>query len=96
MSVTGIVAPCGSFFHKIYGDKHIGDIKEQSFYDIWKSDKYQQVMSFLRSDRFDAKSMCASLCLQDKINEELYKIIELNQPLPEVKNKDNMPHVNFI
>ena len=96
MSGTGIVAPCGSFFHKVYGDKHIGDIKEESFYDIWKSDKYQQVMSFLRSDRFDAKSMCASLCLQDKINEELYKIIELNQPLPEVENKDNMPHVNFI
>ena len=28
MSGTGIVAPCGSFFHKRYGRFHIGDIKE--------------------------------------------------------------------
>ena len=34
MSGTGIVAPCGSFFHKICNDKHIGDIKDESFYEI--------------------------------------------------------------
>lgn len=96
MSGTGIVAPCGSFFHKIYNDKHIGDIKDESFYEIWKSDKYQEVMNFLRSKRFDAKSMCATLCLQDKVNEELFKIIELNQPIPQIDKQDNMPHVNFI
>lgn len=96
MSGTGIVAPCGSFFHKIYTDKHIGDIKEESFYDIWNSDKYQEVMNFLRSKKFDAKSMCATLCLQDKVNEELYKIIELDQPLPQAQRTDNIPHVNFI
>ena len=96
MSGTGIVAPCGSFFHKIYSDKHIGDIRDKSFYEIWNSDKYQEVMNFLRSDRFDAKSMCATLCLQDKVNEELYRIIEKDSPLPEIKNSDNLPHVNFI
>ena len=96
MSGTGIVAPCGSFFHKIYQDKHIGDIKEESFYDIWNSDRYSEVMNYLRSAKFDAKSMCATLCLQDKVNEELFKIIELGQPIPEAKHQDNMPHVNFI
>ena len=94
--VQGLLPLADHFFHKMYHDKHIGDIKDESFYDIWKSDKYQDVMNYLRSNRFDAKSMCATLCLQDKVNEELYKIIELNEPIPEIKNKDNMPHINFI
>ena len=35
LSGTGIVAPCGSFFHPRYKKFHIGDLKENSFYDIW-------------------------------------------------------------
>ncbi len=35
MSGTGIVAPCGSFFHERYNRYHIGDIKEQRFSEIW-------------------------------------------------------------
>lgn len=95
MSGTGIVAPCGSFFHKDYESYHIGDIKETSLFDIWNSPKYDQVISFLRSDKFDAKSMCATLCLQDKVNEVLYNIIEKDVEYSR-PSADNLPHLNFI
>lgn len=96
MSGTGIVAPCGSFFHDDYNKYHIGDIKDESFYDIWSSDKYLEVINFLRSSKFDAKSMCATLCLQDKVNEQLYEIIEHGTVLPTNIRVDNIPHKNYI
>ena len=96
MSGTGIVAPCGSFFHKRYSQQHIGDIKEERFFDIWNSQKYKEVMSYLASDAFDAKTQCASLCLQDKVNEKLNDLMENNIPLDDVANIQVPPHVNFI
>ena len=96
MSGTGIVAPCGSFFHKDYSHNHIGDIKEESFYKIWASDDYMRVINFLRSEKFDAKSMCATLCLQDKVNGQLYNIIEKDGVLTKPKRIDNIPHTNYI
>ena len=48
-------------------------------------DKYPDVMNYLRSNKFDAKSMCATLYLQDKVNERLYKIIELDHPIPKIQ-----------
>ena len=95
MSGTGIVAPCGSFFHQDYQNYHIGDIKDTSLYEIWNSKKYDEVMAFLRSDKFDAKSMCATLCLQDKVNETLYNIIEKDASYAK-PSVENLPHVNFI
>ncbi|QNJ01750.1 radical SAM protein [Synechococcus sp. PROS-U-1] len=95
MSGTGIVAPCGSFFHKDYDNYHIGDIKDTSFFDIWSSDKYDEVIAFLRSEQFDAKKMCATLCLQDKVNEVLYNIIEKDAVYTKPKST-NLPHLNFI
>ena len=96
MSGTGIVAPCGSFFHKRYSQQHIGDIKEERFFDIWNSQKYKEVMSYLASDAFDAKTQCASLCLQDKVNEKLNDLMENNIPLDDVSDIQEPPHVNFI
>jgi len=95
MSGTGIVAPCGSFFHSDYERYHIGDIKVTPFYDIWNSSQYDQVIAFLRSSHFDAKTMCATLCLQDKVNEALYNIIEQNVPITR-PSTENLPHLNFI
>ena len=53
-------------------------------------------MKYLRSDKFDAKTMCATLCLQDKVNEELYKIIECGKEIPTLERTDNIPHSNYI
>lgn len=96
MSGTGIVAPCGSFFHEKYGRYHIGHIEEQRFRDIWASDKYWEVMTHLGSDRFDPRRECATLCLQDKVNEQLYDLVEKSKPLPDVLGKPLPPHVEFI
>ena len=96
MSGTGIVAPCGSFFHKRYGRYHIGDIKETRLKDIWASDAYLEVMSYLASDGFDPRSMCATLCLQDKVNEALFDLKERGIPLADVSAAPQPRHVNFI
>jgi MoaA/NifB/PqqE/SkfB family radical SAM enzyme len=96
MSGTGIVAPCGSFFHERYKSRHIGDIAEQRFSDIWGSQKYSEVMSFLASDKFDARRDCATLCLQDKVNEKLNDMVEHNIELEDVSEKPIPQHINFI
>ncbi len=96
MSGTGIVAPCGSFFHERYNRYHIGDIKEQRFSEIWASEEYNEVMSYLASNEFDAKSYCATLCLQDKVNERLNDLMENDIPLEDVSDKKLPMHINFI
>jgi len=96
MSGTGIVAPCGSFFHKNYSRYHIGHIEETRFKDIWASDEYMEVISHLASEQFDARKQCATLCLQDKVNEALYNLVEQNIPLPDVTGKPLPMHSNFI
>lgn len=96
MSGTGIVAPCGSFFHNRYKRFHIGDIKDKRFKDIWASDEYKEVMGHLASDKFDARRQCATLCLQDKVNEALNDLVENDIPLPDVAGRKLPMHLNFI
>jgi radical SAM protein with 4Fe4S-binding SPASM domain len=96
MSGTGIVAPCGSFFHSRYKRFHIGDIKNQRFKDIWNSEEYKEVMGHLSSEKFDARKQCATLCLQDKVNEVLNDLMENNVPLQNTDNKQIPMHINFI
>ena len=97
MSGTGLIAPCGSFFNEKYKQYHIANITDEGvrFKDVIKSDRYWEVINFLASDKFDACSMCETLCLQDKSNEVLdgYKkgLNKLEKP------QGNIPqHVNFI
>jgi MoaA/NifB/PqqE/SkfB family radical SAM enzyme len=71
MSGSGLVAPCGMLFNERYKKFHIGNICEQRFKDIWASDRYWEVMSYLASPDFNAQKMCGSLCLQHKVNEAL-------------------------
>lgn len=90
-SGSGLVAPCGMLFNNQYKKYHIGNITEKRYKDIWKSDRYWQVMKMLSSKEFNPKIMCGSLCLQHKCNEYLYTLSELNKPL------GNKPeHINFI
>ncbi|MBW1988980.1 MAG: radical SAM protein [Deltaproteobacteria bacterium] len=94
-SGSGLVAPCGMLFNSRYKKYHMGNIAEQSFKDIWKSDRYREVLDLLASDKFDARTMCGSLCLQHKVNECLWAIKQENAPLPEPSEEEPM-HVNFI
>jgi MoaA/NifB/PqqE/SkfB family radical SAM enzyme len=94
-SGSGLVAPCGMLFNSKYSKYHIGNIAETSFKELWQSDRYWEVMDLIASDRFDAKTMCGSLCLQHKVNEYLYEIKELGAS--PVKSDTAAPmHINFI
>jgi len=95
LSGSGLVAPCGMLFNEKYKKYHIGNIAENSFKEIWMSDRYRQVMDFIGSDSFDARTMCGTLCLQHKVNEYLFDLKEKQANL--VQPGGEIPlHVNFI
>lgn len=94
-SGSGLVAPCGMLFNSKYKKYHIGNICEKSFKEIWKSDRYWEVINLLASDKFDAQKMCGSLCLQHKVNEFLCEF--KTDKIKPVKVSGGIPqHVNFI
>jgi len=94
-SGSGLVAPCGMFFNKRYKKYHIGNIADKSFKEIWKSERYWEVLNLIASEKFDAKTMCGSLCLQHKVNEFLWDLkmgkMILKQPVGEPPM-----HHNFV
>ncbi|KKM86093.1 hypothetical protein LCGC14_1282490 [marine sediment metagenome] len=96
ISGSGLVAPCGMLFNDRYKEKfHIGNIAETRFKDLFYSDRYWEVMDYIVSDDFDAKTMCGSLCLQHNCNEHLYKIFEEGLPVKEPTGP--LPqHINFV
>lgn len=72
ISGTGLVAPCGFLFNERYEKLyHIGNITEKSFKEIWQSDRYWEVMDRLASDKFNAQTMCGTLCMQHSVNKAL-------------------------
>ncbi len=95
LSGSGLVAPCGMLFNSKYSKYHIGNIADTRFKDLWKSERYWEVMNLIASDKFDARTMCGTLCLQHKVNEFLWKLKEEAEPMPEPPEKD-APHINFI
>lgn len=93
LSGTGLVAPCGMLFNEKYSKYHIGNINTTSFKEIWQSDRYKQVMEEIASPRFNAQTMCGTLCLQHKVNEYLWSLkngSEFSIPT------EAPPHKNFI
>ena len=58
-------------FNDKYKKFHMGNIVEQRFRDILQSDRYWEVVNYLASPRFNAQTMCGTLCLQHKVNEAL-------------------------
>jgi len=95
-SGSGLVAPCGMLFNSRYKKYHIGNLAETSFKEIWQSDRYREVLDLLASDKFDARTMCGSLCLQHKVNECLWGLKREESCLEDVKDKLVPMHVNFI
>jgi MoaA/NifB/PqqE/SkfB family radical SAM enzyme len=94
ISGTGLVAPCGMLFGEAYKKFHIGNIVHESFKDMVKGDRYWEVVNYLASPNFNAKSMCGSLCLQHKVNEYLDN---RKKGYPQDAPRGTIPqHVNFI
>jgi hypothetical protein len=95
ISGSGLVAPCGMFFNPRYEKFHIGSIVKQRFKDIWQSDRYWEVMNYLASDKFNAKTDCGCLCLHHKVNEFLWELKK--GTIAEYDIPDDKPlHINFI
>jgi MoaA/NifB/PqqE/SkfB family radical SAM enzyme len=95
ISGSGLVAPCGMLFGAKYSKFHIGNIAEESFKSIWQSDRYWATMSYLASEKFDARRMCGALCLQHLTNDALDRHVKGLVPL--VQPSGTRPaHVNFI
>lgn len=94
-SGSGLVAPCGMLFNSRYKKYHIGNIAETSFKELWKGERYWEVLNRLASEKFDARTMCGSLCLQHKVNECLWGIRKQGASLPKPEGAPPM-HVNFI
>lgn len=94
-SGSGLVAPCGMLFNERYKKYHIGNIAETSFKKLWQSDRYWDVVNLIASDRFDARTMCGSLCLQHKVNECLWSLKHDGAVLEKGEGTPPM-HVNFI
>ena len=95
ISGSGLVAPCGMLFNDKYNKYHIGNIAETRFKEIWQSDRYWDVMNELASPRFNAQSMCGSLCLQHKVNEVLDDVKQ-GQLILEQPSGPEPGHLNFI
>lgn len=94
-SGSGLVAPCGMLFNTRYKKYHIGNIADTSFKKLWKSDRYWEVIKALADDRFDARTMCGSLCLQHKVNEFLWDLKHDKAALCRSQGLEP-EHVNFI
>ena len=52
-------------------------------------------MNYLSSPKFNAQKMCASLCLQHKVNETLDNYVKGNLKI-EKPDTDPPEHINFI
>ncbi len=95
LSGTGLIAPCGMLFNDKYKKFHIGNITSERFRDVFKSDRYWEVMELLSSDKFNAKTMCGSLCLQHKVNEYLDDI-KSGRTQFVAPSGQTPPHLNFV
>jgi len=95
LSGSGLVAPCGMLFNEKYSRFHMGNIAEQSFKEIWQSDRYWSVMNLIASGEFDAQTMCGTLCLQHKVNEFLWDVKRGAASLDAPSGEPPM-HVNFV
>jgi len=95
ISGSGLVAPCGMLFNDQYKKFHMGNIVNQRFRDIVKSERYWEVINYLASSDFNAQVMCGTLCLQHKVNEYLDSYqkgyIDLQMP-----SGSTPQHLNFV
>jgi len=94
-SGSGLVAPCGMLFNSRYEKYHMGNIADKPFKEIWKSERYWEVVRLIASDEFDARTMCGSLCLQHKVNEFLWGLKQGETTLKEPEGEPPA-HINFI
>jgi len=95
ISGSGLVAPSGMFFNARYSKFHIGNFCDERFIDIFKSDRYWNVMKYLASKYFDAQTMMGTLPIQHYVSEALDNHAKnIHKIVKEIGKKPL--HVNFL
>lgn len=94
ISGTGLVAPCGMLFNERYADYHIGNITKTRFKEIWQSERYWEIVRKLASDKFNAQTMCGSLCLQHSVNRTIDNHVKGIKKI--VPAYGDVPHKAFV
>ena len=95
ISGSGLVAPSGMFFNARYSKLHMGNFVDERFKDIFKSERYTQIMNYLASPNFDAKTMMGTLPIQHYVSVALdnhKRGVERLKPA----GGDPPLHVNFL
>lgn len=95
ISGSGLVAPSGMFFNARYSKFHMGNFADERFIDIFKSDRYGQIMDYLASPSFDAQTMMGTLPIQHYVSEALDNHIRGVERLTPGKGPEPL-HVNFL
>jgi MoaA/NifB/PqqE/SkfB family radical SAM enzyme len=95
ISGSGLVAPSGMFFNARYSKFHIGNFVDERFKDIFKSDRYKEIMNYLASPYFDAQTMMGTLPIQHYVSEALDKHIKGLEKIPRPTGEEPL-HVNFL
>jgi MoaA/NifB/PqqE/SkfB family radical SAM enzyme len=93
LSGNGLIAPCGFLFNEKFKAFHIGNICETRFRDIWASDRYWEVMSYLGSEFFNPQKRCGPNCLQHNTNTWLFEHMNGRADFPTTPPP---PHMGFL
>lgn len=96
ISGSGLVAPSGMFFNARYSKLHIGNFMDERFIDIYKSQRYDRVMNYIVSDRFDCKTMMGSLPIQHYLNVAIDDHLKGKKILQASSSNQKPLHVNFL
>ena len=72
MSGNGLIAPCGPLFNEKYRAFHIGNITTERFRDMFRGERYWEVMDYIASDEFNPQKRCPSDCMQRQTNDWLF------------------------
>ena len=95
ISGSGLVAPSGMFFNARYSKLHMGNFVDERFIDIFKSDRYSQIMDYLASPSFNAQTMMGTLPIQHYVTEALDNHLKGIQEISPNVGKKPL-HVNFL
>jgi MoaA/NifB/PqqE/SkfB family radical SAM enzyme len=95
ISGSGLVAPSGMFFNARYSKLHIGNFVDEPFREIFKSERYTRIMSYITSPSFDAQTMMGTLPIQHYVSTALDNHKKGIQKIPRSSGRQPL-HVNLL
>lgn len=96
ISGSGLIAPSGMFFNSRYSKLHMGNFTEERFIDIFNSNRYGRIMSYLSSKYFDAQTMMGTLPIQHYISTALDNHVKGIEKIKKIENNSDYLHSNFL